>query len=283
MFANRAIYHDGWIAATTPPAAPWSLGTGTLPGVNDYTWELYNIGDDYSESNDLGAKMPDKLKEMQALFLTEAAKYQVLPIDNSILPRLVAPRPSAVAGKTVFTYTGGNAGIPVGNAPSILDKDFTITAEVTIPEGGGSGMIVTMGGRFAGYGLYLLHGKPLFDYNFLDLEQFRWEGGVGAEDWLGSSLKPGKHTIVFDFKSEAPGLGKGGTEVLTVDGKEVAKNSMEHTTPITFPEDETFDVGQDTRTGVALLEYRYDVPFKFTGKINKLTFKLEPEQTEAKR
>ena len=146
MFGNRAIYHDGWIAATTPPAAPWALGTGTLPGVNDYNWELYNIAEDYSESNDLGAKMADKLKEMQALFLTEAAKYQVLPLDNSILTRLVTPRPSAVAGKTVFTYTGENAGIPVGNAPSILDKDFTITAEVTIPEGGASGMIVTMGG-----------------------------------------------------------------------------------------------------------------------------------------
>ena len=89
-------------------------------------------------------------------------------------------------------------------------------------------------------------------------------------------LSPGKHTIVFDFKSDGPGLGKGGTGVLSVDGKEVARNSMEHTTPITFPEDETFDIGQDTRTGVAMLEYRYDVPFKFTGKINKLTFKLEP-------
>ena len=190
MFANRAIYHDGWIAATTPPAAPWDLGTGTLPGVNDYTWELYNIGDDYSESTDLGAKMPDKLKEMQALFLTEAAKYQVLPIDNSILPRLVAPRPSAVAGKTVFAYTGENAGIPVGNAPSILDKDFTITAEVTIPEGGGSGMIVTMGGRFAGYGLYLLHGKPVFDYNFLALEQFRWEEASGpGTGWVPRSSR----------------------------------------------------------------------------------------------
>jgi hypothetical protein len=146
MVANRAIYHDGWIAATTPPAAPWLLATGTLPDVNNYNWELYNIGDDYSESNDLAAKMPDKLKEMQALFTTEAAKYQVLPLDNSFLTRAVTPRPSAVAGKTVFTYTGENAGIPVGNAPSILDKDFTITAEVTIPEGGASGMIVTMGG-----------------------------------------------------------------------------------------------------------------------------------------
>src|SRR6202047_1265335 len=136
MAANRAIYHDGWIATTTPPAAPWLLATGKLPDVNDYKWELYNIAEDFSENDDLAAKMPDKLKEMQALFLTEAAKYNVLPLDNSGFVRLLTPRPSAVAGRTVFTYTGENAGIPVGNAPSILDKDYTITAEVTIPEGG---------------------------------------------------------------------------------------------------------------------------------------------------
>ncbi len=222
--------------------------------------------------------MPDKLKEMQALFLTEAAKYQVLPIDNSILPRLVAPRPSAVAGKTVFTYTGENAGIPVGNAPSILDKDFTITAEVTIPEGGGSGMIVTMGGRFAGYGLYLLHGKPVFDYNFLDLEQFRWEGGVGAEDWLGSSLKPGKHTIVFDFKYDGPGPAKGGTGVLSVDGKEYARKTIPHTIPFLMSIDESFDIGSDTRTSV---DDSYEVPFHLNGTIDKLTFNLGPSQLTA--
>jgi hypothetical protein len=278
MFGNRAIYHDGWIAATTPPAAPWALGTGTLPGVNDYNWELYNIAEDYSESNDLGAKMPDKLKEMQALFLTEAAKHQVLPLDNSILTRLVAPRPSAVAGKTVFTYTGENAGIPVGNAPSILDKDFTITAEVTIPEGGASGMIVTMGGRFGGYGLYLLHGKPVFDYNFLALEQFRWEGGVGAEDWLGSALTPGKHTIVFDFKYDGPGPAKGGTGVLSVDDKEYARKTIPHTIPFLMSIDESFDIGSDTRTSV---DDSYEVPFHFTGTIDKLTFNLGPSQLTA--
>ena len=115
----------------------------------------------------------------------------------------------------------------------------------------------------------------MFLYNLLDLKR---------TTWAGPELKAGKHTIVFDFKSDGPGLGKGGTGVLSVDGKEVARNSLEHTTPITFPEDETFDIGQDTRTGVAMLEYRYDVPFKFTGKINKLTFKLEPEQdAKAKR
>src|ERR1700751_4758750 len=172
-------------------------------------------------------------------------------------------------------------GRPNSVAPDIKNKSYTITAEVEIPEGGAEGMIVTEGGRFGGYGLFLSKGEFGFGrgkagvlYNLLDLKRTIWEG---------PELGPGKHTIVFDFKSEGAGLGKGGTGVLSVDGKEVAKNSMEHTTPITFPEDETFDVGQDKRTGGALLEYRYDVPFKFTGKINKLTFKLEPEpQTQGK-
>src|SRR5271156_6247174 len=229
MVGNRAIYHDGWIASTTPPAAPWLLATGKLTDVNDYNWELYHITEDYSQDNDLAAKMPDKLKEMQALFMTEAAKYQVLPLDNTGFSRLLTPRPSAVAGKTVFTYTGENVGIPVGNAPSILDKDYTITADVTIPDGGAEGMIATLGGRFGGYGLYLLKGKPVFVYNLLDLERFRWEGGVGEDDWLGGGLKPGKHTIVFDFKYAGPGPGKGGTGVLLVDGKALSRKTIAHT------------------------------------------------------
>src|SRR5208283_5040274 len=278
MFANRAIYHDGWIAATTPPAAPWALGTAQLPPVNDYKWELYNISEDYSEYNDLAAKNPAKLNELKSLFLTEAAKYNVFPIDNSILPRLITPRPSATAGRTVFTYTGEHAGIPVGNAPSILNKDFTITAEVTIPKAGAEGMIVTLGGRFGGYGLYLLKGKPVFVYNLLDLKRFRWEGGVGGEDWLGSSLKAGKHTIVFDFKYDGPGPGKGGTGVLSVDGKEFARKKVEHTIPLMMTADETFDVGVDTRTPV---DEGYKIPFRFNGTINKLTFKLGPEQLTA--
>src|SRR6185295_13776462 len=125
MFANRGIYNDGWYACTTPPEPPWSMGTAKLPDVNEYKWELYNIAEDFSQNNDLAAKNPEKLKELQALFLSEAAKYQVLPLDNSILPRLISPRPSATAGKTLFTYTGPNAGIPVGNAPSLLNKDYT--------------------------------------------------------------------------------------------------------------------------------------------------------------
>lgn len=278
MFANRAIYHDGWVAATTPPAPPWLLGSAKLPDVNEYKWELYNVAEDYSESNDLAAKHPDKLKELQALFLTEAAKYNVLPLDNSVLPRIIAARPSATAGRTVFTYSGENAGIPVGNAPSLLNKDYTITAEVTIPKSGAEGMIATMGGRFGGYGLYLLKGKPVFVYNLLNLKRYRWEGGVGGADWLGESLKPGKHTIVFVFKTDGPGLGKGGTGVLSVDGKELSRQKIEHTIPFLMAIDETFDVGIDTRTPV---DEGYKLPFRFTGAINKLTFNLGREQLSA--
>ncbi len=329
MVGNRAIYHDGWIAATTPPSPPWELGTGAMPPLDQYKWELYNIAQDFSENNDLAASNPDKLKELQALFLTEAAKYQVLPLDNSGFVRLLAPKPSAIAGRTEFTYTGVNPGIPVGNAPSLLDKDYTITADVTIPDGGAEGMIATMGGRFGGYGLLLTHsfnwwlkstllkrigvgllivgllfvwwgrngtrrsrfgfallfiaaiglaavfatdtfgigrGRPVFVYNFLDLERFRWRG---------PALSPGKHTIVFDFKYDGPGPAKGGTGVLSVDGKEVDRKTIEHTIPLLMSIDETFDIGLDTRTPV---DFSYDVPFNFTGTIDKLNYKLGPSQ-----
>ncbi|HTY85303.1 MAG TPA: sulfatase-like hydrolase/transferase [Silvibacterium sp.] len=335
MVGNRAIYHDGWIAATTPPSPSWELGTGKPTPLDQYHWELYNITEDYSEYNDLSATMPDKLKEMQALFLTEAAKYQVLPLDNSGFVRLLAPKPSAIAGKTVFTYTGENIGIPTGNAPSIVDKDYTITAEVTLPDGDAEGMIVTLGGRFGGYGLFLSHSwnwflkmrwlkhlvlaafvvgalltlfgktrrwktwklgfgylmlafaalwvvavfatsvlglgrsRPIFTYNMLDLERFRWRG---------PSLGAGKHTIVFDFKYDGPGPGKGGTGVLTVDGKEADRKTIPHTVPLLMCIDETFDIGADTRTPV---DFSYDVPFRFTGTIDKLTFNLGPSQLSA--
>jgi arylsulfatase A-like enzyme len=280
MVGNRAIYHDGWVATTTPPVAPWMLGA-TMPALADYKWELYNIANDYSENNDLAAKMPGKLKEMQALFLNEAQKYQVFPLDNAGFVRILEQRPSAIAGKTEFTYTGINPGIPFGDAPSILDRDYTITAELTIPEGGAEGMIVTLGGRFGGYAMYLLNGKPVFDYNLLDLERFRWEGGVGGivgDDLFGKALKPGKHTLVFDFKYDGPGPGKGGTGVFTVDGKELARKTIEHSVPLLMTVDENFDIGVDSGTGV---DDSYQLPFRFTGTIDKLTYKLGPSQMTA--
>jgi arylsulfatase A-like enzyme len=339
MLGNRAIYHDGWMAATTPATLPWELSSAPPPDIiTGYKWELYNLKEDPTQFNDLAAKMPEKVKQLQALFYSEAKKYNVLPLDNSTLARWNTPRPSLTAGRTVFTYSGELTGVPASTAPSILNKSYTITAEVEIPKGGAEGMIVTEGGRFGGYGLFLTRsynywlenrlirtaglvmllagllltwvgkrrawsggklrigygmlilaslwvvavfatrtmdlgkGKPVFLYNLLNLKR---------TTWVGPSLSAGKHTIVFDYKSDGPGLGKGGTGTLIVDGKEVARNSMEHGTPITFPEDETFDIGQDTRSGVAMLKYRYDVPFKFTGKIDKLTFKLEPETKAA--
>ena len=277
MLGNRAIFHEGWVACTTPATIPWELTTKPAPDViTGYKWELYNVAEDPTQNNDLAAKMPDKLSQLQNLFYLEAAKYNVLPLDNTSLSRWNSPKPSLTAGRTNFTYSGTLASVPGSTAPNILNKAYTITAEVTIPEGGAEGMIVTEGGRFGGYGLFLSkgvagirRGKVIFLYNLLDLKRTIWEG---------PELKPGKHTIAFDYKQDEPGLGKGGTGVLTVDGKEAAKKSMEHSTPITFPEDETFDVGLDTRTGVAMLEYRYDSPFPFTGTIDKLTFNLEPDK-----
>ena len=267
MFGNRAIYHDGWIACTTPPAPPWLMGTTKMPDViNGYKWELYNLAEDYSEDNDLAAKMPDKLHELQELFLVEASKYQVFPLDNSILERLDTPRPSATAGRTLFTYSGALSGLDPSNAANIIGKSFTITAEVEIPEGGGDGMIVTEGGGFGGFGLYLLKGKPVFLYNLLALERFRWEGP--------EALAPGKHTIIFNFKYGGPGPGKGGAGILTVDGKEVANQTIPHTIPFLMTLGETFDIGSDTRTSVD--DGDYQVPFAFTGTIDKVTVALEP-------
>ncbi len=169
----------------------------------------------------------------------------------------------------------------MGNAPEILNKDYTITAEITVPEGGAEGMIVTMGGRFGGYGSTCTKASRSSFTTCSIWRRFRWEGGVGGivgEDLFGRELKPGKHTLVFDFKYDGPGPGKGGTGVFSVDGRELAKKTIKHTIPILMSIDETFDVGIDTRTGV---DDSYELPFTFTGTIDKLTFKLGPSQMTA--
>jgi arylsulfatase A-like enzyme len=272
MMGNRAIYHDGWIATTTPPQGPWLMGMGKLPDVvNGYKWELYNIGEDYSEDNDLATKKPEKLRELQELFLVEAAKYNVLPLDNDVLQRVLSPRPNPVAGKTVFSYSGEVSGMPSGSVPNLLGKSYSISAEVEIPQGGAEGILNTLGGQFGGYGLYLVKSKPVFTYVQLTTERFRWEG---------PALAPGKHTIVFDFKYDGPGPGKGGTGVLSVDGKQVDSKKMPYTIPFLISFDESFDVGVDTRYGMD--DNDYQVPFPFTGKLDKLTIKLaEPKRTAA--
>jgi arylsulfatase A-like enzyme len=275
MFGNRALYHDGWMAATVPPQPPWLMGTVAMPDVlTGYKWELYNITNDYSQNNDVAAQNPQKLKELQDLFMVEAKKHQVLPLDNSILERILTARPNATAGRTEFTYAGELSGLPDGSAPNTLSRSYSITAEVEIPQGGGDGMLNTLGGRFGGYALYVLKGKPVFTYNLLGLERFRWEGK--------DALAPGKHTIVFDFDYDGPGMAKGGAGVLSVDGKEVDSKTIPHTIPALMTIDETFDVGVDTRTGVD--DKDYQSPFKFNGKIIKLTIKLEePERTAAQQ
>ena len=165
-------------------------------------------------------------------------------------------------------YSGVNSGINCSNAPNILGTSYTITAEVDVPQGGGDGMLVTMGGRWSGYGLYLLKGKPVFDYNMLILAQYRWEGK--------QPLSAGKHTIVYDYTYDGPGIAKGGTGVLKVGGQVVDTQKQSNSIAFLQVADETFDVGVDTRTGVN--DKDYQVPFSFNGTINKVTFNLGPMQ-----
>ena len=156
MLGNRAIYHEGWVAATTPATLPWELSTAKAPDVmTGYKWELYNVSEDPTEFNDVAAQMPDKLKQMQDIFYAEAKKHDVLPLDNTSLTRWNSPKPNLTGGRTLFTYTGELTGIPNSGAPSILNKSWTVTAEIEIPEGGAEGVIVTDGGRFGGYALLL--------------------------------------------------------------------------------------------------------------------------------
>ncbi len=269
MLGNRAIYHDGWIASTVPIQPPWELTKKANPDVmNAYKWELYDLKNDWTQDKDLAKSHPKKLRELQELFLVEAAKYQVFPLDNSLSERLLTPRPSLTEGRREFTYVGEISGIPHGDAPRILNTSYTITAEIEVPSQGAEGMLVTQGGRFGGYGLYILKGKPVFVYNILDLKRIRWEGA--------EKLTSGSHTVVFDFRYDGGGLGKGGVGVLKVDGKQVAQQRMEHTVPFIWQWDETFDVGVDTGTPVD--DRDYQVPFRFTGKLKKVTLHLEPEQ-----
>jgi arylsulfatase len=277
IFGNRGIYHDGWYANTRPISPPWLLGaTPPRDVMNAYTWELYDLTRDWTQHDDLAASNPAKLKELQALFLAEAAKHQVFPLDNSLAARMVTPRPSMTAGRSQFTYSGTMTGLPMGDAPQLLGTSYRIKAEVEIPSGGGEGVLATQGGRFGGWGFYLLKGKPVYVWNVLGLKAVRWEGAA--------AVPPGKHTLEFEFKydgrgfatlalGDPSGIGRGGTGVLKVDGKVVATQAMERTIPITLQWDESFDVGADTGTSVE--DRDYQVPFPFNGVLTKLTLALD--------
>ena len=264
MLGNRALYHDGWVAATTPPTPPWSSSGGNV-AVLDYQWELYKITDDFSQADNLAAKEPAKLKELQELFWKEAEKYNVLPIDNSKVERLdVSNRPSLTAGRDTFTYFPGLVRIPEGAAPDTKNKSWRIEAEVVIPEGGAEGIILTHGGRFAGYGFYLLEGKPVFCYNLAGVASYYVKGG--------EKLTPGAHKIVYDYKHDG-GLGKGGTGTIEVDGKVAGTARIAKTLPFRLSLDETLDCGEDTGTPVSE-DYVKKMPFKFTGELKQAVIKL---------
>jgi len=284
MMGDHAIYHDGWIASTKVIRPPWEIvGPVNQDPYGNVTWELYDLTKDWTQSDDVAAKFPDKLAEMKQIFLHEAEKYQVLPLDASVATRLVAPRPNITAGRTEFTYITPLTGIPQGDSPLLLNTSYTITADVEIPSGGAEGVLLTSGGRFGGYGFYLLKGKPVFVWNLVDLERVRWEGG--------EALSPGKHTIEFDFKYEGSGagtlafnsmsgIGRSGTGTLKVDGQVVAAKKMDRTIPLILQWDETFDIGSDTGTPVD--DQDYQVPFAFTGTLSKLTLILDrPQLTPA--
>jgi arylsulfatase len=274
MAGMRALYHDGWMASTVPFRAPWDI-TSQPPAdvINDSTWQLFHVAEDWTQNHDVAAQNPAKLRELQDLFWVEANKYQVLPLDASAFTRVIAPRPSITAGRYEFTYVTRVTGVLPGNEPNILNKSYTISAEITVPEGGGEGVVVTDGGRFGGYALYLLQGRPVLHYNLEGVARFDWKGAA--------PLGAGKHSLSFDFKYDGPGFGKGGTGVLSVDGKEVARQSVPHTVPFIFGIDESFDVGSDTGTSVNPADYQ--VPFTFTGELHKLTIKLEPPQLSAEQ
>jgi arylsulfatase len=273
MFGSRAIYHDGWIASAPPVVAPWALSLAPPPTdvMNDFKWELYDLTKDWSQADDLAAKMPDKLRDMKQLFTMEATKYNVFPLDDRTLPRFIGPKPSYTPGRTEFIYSGELTNVPhpgIAGAPNVLNKSYTITAEIEIPEGGAEGMLVTDGGRFSGYGFYLKKGVPVFTWNLIQADLVKWQGK--------EALSPGKHTLEFDWKFDGPGLGKGGTGTLKVDGEVADTKSMPKSLPIGIGWVETFNVGIDTGTPVDGKDYQ--VPFPFTGKLDRLTVKLGPEE-----
>jgi arylsulfatase len=260
--------------------APWeAFGPANPDPLNNQVLELYNLNTDFSQTTDLAATNPQKVKEMKDMFISEAKKYQVFPMDASVAARVVAPRPNITAGRSEFVYTRPMTGLPQGDSPVLLNTSYTVTADIEVPQGGAEGMILTSGGRFAGYGFYLLNGKPVWLWNLVDLQRLKWEGP--------DALTPGRHTVEFDFKYDGlgpgtlafnnfSGVGRSGTGTLKVDGTVVATKTMEKTLPMILQWDESFDIGSDTLTGVNDADYK--PPFPLTAKLNKLTIKIDRPQ-----
>ena len=280
MMGQWALYDDGWFLSTKVNRAPWdAFGPANPNPLDNQVLELYNLKKDFSQTQDLAAKYPEKVKAMKAKFIAEAKKYQVFPLDASVAARIVAPRPNITAGRSEFVYTRPMVGLPQGDSPLLLNTSYTVTADIEVPQGGAEGMILTSGGRFGGYGFYLLKGKPVWLWNLVDLERLKWEGT--------EALAPGRHTIEFDFKYDGlgagtlafnnfSGVGRPGVGTLKVDGKVVDTKPMPRTLPMILQWDESFDIGSDTLTGVNDADYK--PPFALTAKLNKLTVKLDRPQ-----
>jgi len=279
MMGVQGLYDNGWMLSAVPIRAPWDLASAAMADpATGFKFELYDLSHDWTQNTDLAAKNPVKVQQMRDLMFAEFAKYEVLPLDASVATRLVAPRPSMAAGRDVFTYSGTpTTGMPIASAPNLLGTSFTMTAAIDVPQAGADGVIATAGGRFGGWAFYVLKGKPVFNWNLLDLKHVKW---TAAE-----ALAPGKHTIEYDFKYDGlgfatlafnsmSGIGRSGTGVLKVDGKVVVTQTMEKTIPLVFAVDETFDIGSDT--GSPIDDQDYHTPFNFTGTIDKLTIAVQP-------
>jgi arylsulfatase len=280
MMGQWALYDDGWLLSTKVNRAPWeAFGPANPDPLNNQVFQLYDLTKSFNQTEDVAAKHPEKVKELKEKFIAEARKHQVFPMDASVAARIVAPRPNITAGRTEFVYTRPMTGLPQGDSPMLLNSSYTITADIEVPQGGAEGIILTSGGRFAGYGFYLLKGKPVFLWNLVDLERLKWEGP--------EALAPGRHTLEFDFKydgmgagtlafNDFSGVGRPGVGALKVDGKVVDTKEMKRTLPMILQWDESFDVGSDTLTGVNDTDYR--PPFPFTGKLDKLTIRVDRPQ-----
>jgi arylsulfatase len=265
MFGNRAMYQDGWLARTIH-RAPWE-STPRRPLAED-VWELYDTRADFSLTNDLSAQYPEKLAELQALFMFEAEKNHVLPIDDRLFERLSAEnvgRPDIMAGRNSLTLAEGMTGMTENVFLNVKNRSLTLTAEVEVPDDGANGIIIAQGGRFGGWALYVEDGKPAYDYNFLGLERFT----VAAAE----ALKPGKSTIRFEFAYDGGGPGKGGAGTLFVNDQQVAEGRIERTQPGIFSADETADVGIDLATPV-VESIGSEARSKFTGRIPRVTVEL---------
>jgi arylsulfatase A-like enzyme len=266
IFGNRAIYHEGWLAGTIHRAAWESKPRTTL---DKDKWELYDTRADFSLANDLAAQDPAKLKEMQDLFLSEAIKYNVLPIDDRVVERVNASlvgRPDLMAGRKSLTVFEGMVGMSENVFINLKNQSHTITAEVTIPAGGAKGVILAQAGRFGGWSLYLKDGKPTYTYNFLGLKRFT----VASK----TALPGGKATIRFEFAYDGGGLGKGGVGTILVNGQKVADGRIDVTQAMLFSADEGADVGEDGETPV-VEDYGVPAPYQFTGHIEKITAEVQ--------